>query len=141
MSNVTYDTEMLRAINIFENVTGVEARECVIKEDEAYFVVPEGKAGMAIGKGGKVVQKVQKKLNKDIKVYEYSDNIGKFLNNIVPADIRGVDIEENGSGEKEVEISVSRENKGRVVGKNGNKIDSIREILERTHNVQEVTVE
>lgn len=140
MSNVTYDTDMLRAINIFENVTGVDARECIIKDDEAYFVVPEGKAGMAIGKGGKVVQKVQKKLNKEIKVYEYSDNIGKFLNNIVPADIRGVDIEENGE-EKEVEISVSRENKGRVVGKNGNKIDSIREILKRTHNVDEVKVE
>jgi len=125
---------------MFENVTGVDARECVITDNKAYFVVPEGKAGMAIGKGGKVVQKVQKKLNKDVKVYEYSDNIGKFLNNIVPADIRGVDVEEEGE-EKEVEIQVSRENKGRVVGKNGNKIDSIRHILARTHNVDEVTVQ
>lgn len=140
MSNVTYDTEMLRTISMFENITGVDAVDCVIEEDEAYFIVPEGKAGMAIGKGGKVIQKVQRKLNKDVKVYEYSDNIGKFLNNIVPADIRGVDIEEHGD-EKEVEIQVSRENKGRVVGKNGNKIDSIRDILERTHNVDEVTVE
>lgn len=140
MGNVTYDTDMLRAINMFENVTGVDARECVIDEDKAYFVVPEGKAGMAIGKGGKVVQKVQKKLNKDVKVYEYSDNIGKFLNNIVPADIRGVDVDGEGE-EKEVEIQVSRENKGRVVGKNGNKIDSIRDILARTHDVDEVTVE
>ncbi len=140
MGNVTYDTDMLRAINIFENVTGVDTVDCVIKEDEAYFVVPEGKAGMAIGKGGKIVQKVQRKLNKDIKVYEYSDNIGKFLNNILSADIRGVDVEENGE-EKEVEIQVSRENKGRVVGKNGNKIESIRNILARTHDVDEVTVE
>lgn len=140
MSTVTYDTDMLRCINIFENVTGVDAKECVIDDDEAYFIVPEGKAGMAIGKGGKVVQKVQNKLNKDVKVYEYSDNIGKFLNNIVPADIRGVDIDES-NGQKQVEISVSRENKGRVVGKNGNKIDSIRQILQRTHDVDEVTVE
>lgn len=139
MANVTYDTDMLRAINMFESITGVDARECVIKEDEAYFVVPEGKAGMAIGKGGKVIQKVQRKLDKDVKVYEYSDNIGKFLNNLLPADIRGVDIQEKGE-EKTVEINVSRENKGRVVGKNGNKIESVRQILERTHNVDEVTV-
>lgn len=139
MAKVTYDTDMLRAINMFESITGVDAVECVIKEDEAYFVVPEGKAGMAIGKGGKVIQKVQRKLDKDVKVYEYSDNIGKFLNNLLPADIRGVDIEEE-DGEKKVEINVSRENKGRVVGKNGKKIESIRDILARTHDVDEVTV-
>lgn len=137
---VTYDTDMIRTINMFESVTGVEAIDAVIKDDEAYFIVPEGKAGMAIGKGGKVVKKLQRKLDRDIKIYEYSDNIGKFLNNIVPADIRGVDIDEH-DGQKEVEINVSRENKGRVVGKNGRKIDSIRQILARTHNVNEVTVE
>jgi N utilization substance protein A len=136
---VTYDTDMIRTINMFESITGVDAIDAVIEEDEAYFVVPEGKAGMAIGKGGKVVKKLQRKLDRNVKIYEYSDNIGKFLNNIVPADIRGVDIDEDGD-HTEVEINVSRENKGRVVGKNGNKIDSIRQILARTHNVDEVRV-
>ena len=136
MATATYDTEMIRNINLFESITDVEVRDAIIKEDEAYFVVPEGKAGMAIGKGGKVVQKVQEKLGRDIKIYEYSDNLGKFINNLVPADIRGVDID----GDK-VEIDVPNNNKGRVVGKNGQKIESIREILQRTHGVQEVKVE
>jgi len=140
MATVTYDTENIRAMNLFESITGVEVRDVILKEDEAYFVVPDGKAGMAIGKGGKVVNKVQNKLDKDVKIYEYSDNLGKFLNNLVPADLRGVDIDDEGDN-KSVEISVSRDNKGRVVGKNGNKIDSIREVLERTHGVDEVTVE
>jgi len=140
MATVTYDTENIRAMNLFESITGVEVRDVILKEDEAYFVVPDGKAGMAIGKGGKVVNKVQNKLDKDVKIYEYSDNLGKFLNNLVPADLRGVDIDNEGDN-KTVEISVSRDNKGRVVGKNGNKIDSIREVLERTHGVDEVTVE
>jgi len=136
MTTATYDTEMIRNINLFESITDVEVRDAIIKEDEAYFVVPEGKAGMAIGKGGKVVQKVQNKLDRDIKIYEYSDNLGKFINNLVPADIRGVDIDGN-----KVEIDVPRDNKGRVVGKDGNKIESIREILQRTHGVKEVKVE
>ncbi|PSG99566.1 MAG: NusA-like transcription termination signal-binding factor, partial [Nanohaloarchaea archaeon SW_4_43_9] len=114
--------------------------DVINKEDEVYFVVPDGKAGMAIGKGGKIVKKIQNKLGKDVKIYEYSDNLGKFLNNLVPSDLRGVNIEEE-DGEKKVEISVSSDNKGRVVGKNGDKIDSIREVLERTHNVDEVVVE
>ena len=140
MSTVTYDTQNIRAMNMFESISGVEAIDVILKENEAYFVVPEGKAGMAIGKGGKVVNKIQDKLGKEVKIYEYSDNLGKFLNNLVPTDLRGVDIE-NGEEEKKVEISVAADNKGRVVGKNGNKIDSIREVLQRTHGVDEVTVE
>lgn len=139
MATATYDTEMIRAINMFESVTDVEARDAIIKEDEAYFIVPEGKAGMAIGKGGKVVKKVQERLGKDVKIYEYSDNLGKFINNLVPTNLRGVSVDDDEEG-KTVEIDVPRESKGRVVGKNGSKIDSIREILKRTHNVDEVTV-
>lgn len=136
MTTATYDTEMIRTINIFESITEVDVRDAIIKEDEAYFVVPEGKAGMAIGKGGQVVQKVQEKLGREIKIYEYSDNLGKFINNLVPADIRGVNIDND-----KVEIDVPNNNKGRVVGKDGQKIESIREILARTHGVQEVIVE
>ncbi|MFQ3308134.1 MAG: N utilization substance protein A [Candidatus Nanohaloarchaea archaeon] len=140
MATATYDTEMIRNINMFESLTDVQARDCIIKEDEAYFIVPEGKAGMAIGKGGKVVQKVQDRLGKEVKIYEYSDNLGKFISNVVPSNLRGVDITEE-DGKKKVEISVPQKNKGRVVGKNGEKIDTIREILKRTHNVDEVTVQ
>ena len=139
MATATYDTEMIRNINMFESITDVQARDCIINEDEAYFIVPEGKAGMAIGKGGKVVQKVQDKLGKNVKIYEYSDNLGKFINNLIPTDLRGVNIEETEDG-KEVEIVVPSESKGRVVGKNGEKIDSLRQILSRTHQVTELTV-
>jgi N utilization substance protein A len=83
MTTATYDTEMIRNINMFESITDVEARDAIIKEDEAYFVVPEGKAGMAIGKGGEVVQKVQNKLDRDVKIYEYNDNLGAFINNLL----------------------------------------------------------
>ncbi len=139
MATATYDTEMIRNINMFESLTDVEVRDCIIKEEEAYFIVPEGKAGMAIGKGGKVVQKVQDRLGKEVKIYEYSDNLGKFISNVIPSNLRGVDITEE-NGEKKVEISVPQDSKGRVVGKNGDRIDTIREILKRTHGVDEVTV-
>lgn len=140
MATVTYDTENIRAMNLFESITGVEARDVILENENAYFIVPEGKAGMAIGKGGKVVNKVQDNLGKNVKVYEYSDNLGKFLNNIVPVDLRGVDIDDK-EEDKEVEINVARDKKGRVVGKNGNKIDAIRDVLQRTHGVDNVSVE
>jgi len=140
MVTATYDTQMIRTLNMFESITDVEARDCIIKEQEAYFIVPNGKAGMAIGKGGKVVQKVQDQLGKTVKIYEYNDNVGAFVNNLVPGDIRGVDIEETEEGKK-VSITVPNSNKGKVLGKNGERIESIRDILKRTHNVKEVKVE
>ena len=121
---------------MFESITDVEARDCIIKDQEAYFIVPNGKAGMAIGKGGKVVQRVQDQLGKTVKIYEYNDNVGAFVNNLVPGDIRGVDIDD-----KKVTIDVPNSNKGKVLGKNGERIESVREILKRTHNVDEVKVE
>ncbi len=140
MVTATYDTEMIRTLNMFESLTDVEARDCLITEEEAYFVVPEGKAGMAIGKGGKIVQKVQNQLGKTVKIYEYNDNIGAFINNIVPGDIRGVDIDDTGE-KKKVTINVPNKNKGKVLGREGERIQSIRNILKRTHNVDEVKVE
>ncbi|MFO7794127.1 MAG: NusA-like transcription termination signal-binding factor [Candidatus Nanohaloarchaea archaeon] len=140
MVTATYDTDMIRTLHMFESLTDVEARDCIIKDDEAYFIVPEGKAGMAIGKGGQIVQKVQNQLGKTVKIYEYNDNIGAFINNIVPGDIRGVDIEDTEEGKK-VSINVPNSNKGKVLGREGERIESIRELLARTHNVKEVKVE
>ena len=139
MATATYDTEMIRTLNMFESMTDVEARDCMMKEDEAYFIVPEGKAGMAIGKGGKVVKKVQNQLGKDVKIFEYKDNLGAFVNNLVSVDIRSLDIKDTENG-KTVEINVSNDNKGQLVGRDGENIDTIRDILKRTHNVNEVTV-
>ena len=140
MATATYDTQMIRTLNMCESITDVEARDCIINDEEVYFIVPDGKAGMAIGKGGKIVQKVQNQLDKTVKIYEYSDNIGAFINNIVPGDIRGVDIQDEGN-KKKVSITVPNSNKGKVLGKEGERIESIREILGRTHNVDEVKVE
>lgn len=139
MTTATYDTQMIRTLNMFESITDVEARDCIIKEDEAYFIVPEGKAGMAIGKGGEVVQRVQDRMGKTVKIYEYRDNLGAFINNLIAGDLRGVDIEEE-DGEKKVEITVPSSDKGKVLGENGEKIQTVREILARTHGVDEVSV-
>lgn len=139
MVTATYDTQMIRTLNMFESLTDVEARDCIINDEEAYFIVPEGKAGMAIGKGGKVVQKVQDQLGKTVKIYEYHDNVGAFVNNLV-GDIRGVTVEDE-EGHKKVSINVPNSNKGKVLGREGERIETIREVLARTHNVDEVKVE
>ena len=59
-----FDIETIGAIVVFENTTGTEVRDCIITEDAIYFLVNEGKVGVAIGKGGQVIKNAEKKFRK-----------------------------------------------------------------------------
>jgi len=62
--SVKFDTATIRSINMFEDITGVEVMDAITLDDTAYFVVEEGKMGLAIGKGGKTIKKVQSRLTR-----------------------------------------------------------------------------
>jgi N utilization substance protein A len=53
---VTFDTETIRMITLFENITGAPVKDCLIEENTLYLVVDEGKVGIAIGKNGNSVK-------------------------------------------------------------------------------------
>ncbi len=137
---IKFDTDTIRKINIFEEITGVEVKDCIINKDSAHFVVDQNKIGMAIGKNGKTVKKVKDNLDRDVRLYGYSDNIEEFVENLVPTDINGVEV--NGSGESKVAtIHVNRNNRSRVVGRNGRNIKIIKRFLKREFDIDDVKVE
>lgn len=137
---IKFDTDTIRKINIFEEITGVEVKDCIINQNSAHFVVDQDKIGMAIGKNGKTVKKVKNNLDRDIRLYGYSDDIEEFVENLVPTDINSVDV--NGSeGNKVATIHVNRSNRSRVVGRNGRNIKIIKRFLKREFGIDDVRVE
>ncbi|MEM4521421.1 MAG: NusA-like transcription termination signal-binding factor, partial [Candidatus Bathyarchaeia archaeon] len=64
--------EELEYIRLFESVTGATARDCIIdnKFDRVIFVIKEGEAGMAIGKGGRNISLLRKITGKNYEVVE-----------------------------------------------------------------------
>jgi N utilization substance protein A len=142
MSDVTikFDTETIRSINLFEQITGVDVKDAITLDEKAYFVVEEGKVGLAIGKGGKTIKKVQDNLNKDVKVYEYSDSLKEFVENVVPADVNSVKLDRTGE-KKVVKIGVNRRDWSRVVGKDGRNVEILERFLKREFDVDDVKVE
>jgi N utilization substance protein A len=138
--SITFDTDTIRKINVFEEITGVEVKDCVINKDSAHFVVDEDKIGMAIGKNGSTVKKVKENLDRDVRLYGYSDDIEEFVENLVPTDINGVEVA-NGVDEKVATIHVDRNNRSRVVGRNGRNIKIIKRFLKREFDVDDVRVE
>jgi N utilization substance protein A len=138
--SIKFDTDTIRSINLFEELTGVEVMDAITQDDKAFFVVEEGKVGLAIGKGGETIKKVQRNLNKDVKVYEYSDSLKEFVENLVPADVNSVRYDRSGEN-KVVKIGVDRNDWSRVVGKDGKNIDIIKRFLKREFDVDDVKVE
>ncbi|MDY6770361.1 MAG: NusA-like transcription termination signal-binding factor [Candidatus Nanohaloarchaea archaeon] len=139
-ASIKFDTETIRSINLFEEITGVEVMDAITHDDKAYFVVEEGKVGLAIGKGGETIKKVQRNLDRDVKVYEYSDSLKEFVENLVPADVSSVKYDRSGEN-KVVKIGVDRSDWSRVVGKDGRNIDIIKRFLKREFDVDDVKVE
>lgn len=138
--SIKFDTETIRSINLFEQVTGVDVMDAITLEDSAYFVVEEGKVGLAIGRGGRTIKKVQSNLNKDVKVYEYSDSLKEFVENLVPAKVERVRLDRSGDT-KVVKVSVDDDDISRVVGKDGKNMDIMKRFLKREFGIDEVRVE
>lgn len=126
--------ETIELINLFEEETGATVRDCISNE-RAYFLVEEGEAGLAIGKNGTNVKKLQDLLNKHVKVFEYSSDDEELVENLVPQ-AEEIDIEDN-----EVTVSVDRREKGRVIGKEGENIKILREFLRRNSELEGLDVE
>lgn len=84
-------SEIMGYINVFENVTRARVKDCYQGSDALIFIVQEGEAGKAIGKGGENIRRLTDLLKKRIKVVEFSEDPLKFVSNFIlpfKADVR-----------------------------------------------------
>ncbi|MCS7093877.1 MAG: NusA-like transcription termination signal-binding factor [Candidatus Aenigmarchaeota archaeon] len=131
---IVFDTEAIKMINLFESITHLSVKDCLIFEDVVYFLIEEGQK---IENNG-MVKTLENMMKKKIKVFTYNSNLMEFLRN----SIRGAkDIKIRNEKEKKViEITVDNVYKSLVIGKNGRNINAIRKILKRNYDVDEVVV-
>ena len=128
-----FDTDILRVITAFENMTGTEVRDCV-NTDTLYFLVNPGKVAIAIGRNGQTIKTAEKMFQKSIKVFEWSDNPEEFVRKLIP---QAQKIEINGT---KVVVSLESKDRGIVIGKEGTNVKVIREILERNSEMKELKI-
>lgn len=140
MSGATFDTETLRLMTLFENVTHASPKDCIVDEANncIYFVVQEGKAGAAIGKNGSNVKHVEALVKKDVKIFEFSNDLATFVKNLIPQ-VNDVTVK-NENDQKIVEIKVDRGSKAIIIGREGKNIKLFKELLQRNHNVNDLLI-
>jgi len=138
--SMCFDTDTIRLIALYENMMNVNVRDCIFDDDNStvYLVIEEGMIGMAIGKNGNIVKRAEKVSKKTIKVFEYSDNLVEFVKKMVPQ-ANAVKVR-NENGEITVEIRVDKKNRAIVIGRGGKNLKLYRELLKRSHQVDDLIV-
>ena len=130
---VTLDQDTLQTMSMFQKLTGCTVVDS-IATDELYFVVAEGQFGMAVGKNGSKIKNAEKVFKKQIKIFEYAQDVEKFIKNIVP------DVQEIKRNENEIIIKVKPADRSKIIGKDGKNIKTINRFLERLYGVKEMKV-
>jgi N utilization substance protein A len=128
-----FDIDTIGVINAFENMTKTEVRDCVI-DDTVFFLVNEGKVGIAIGKKGKVIKSAERIIKRPIKIFEWADEDKAFIKNMIPQ-AQKIEIKNNNAS-----VTIGSKDRGAVIGKNGNNIKVIRELLERNSDIKDLKV-
>jgi N utilization substance protein A len=135
---ITFNTETIRLLTLFENITNAPVRDCFMNDDVVYYIVEEGKIGLAIGKNGNSIKNVEKVVGKKVKVFEYSSKPENFVKNLIPQ-CKEINVVKE-KGMVKVEIKVNKNDRGFVIGRGGEKIKIYKEILKRVHNISDIQV-
>ncbi|HOZ44363.1 MAG TPA: NusA-like transcription termination signal-binding factor, partial [Methanoculleus sp.] len=88
-----------RYIEELRILTRATALDCIIDErfDRIVYLIKEGDMGLAIGRKGSNIRKMQRVLGKRIEMVEYSPEIESFTRNVFkPAEVAGVKKEDDG---------------------------------------------
>jgi len=140
MPDITFTAETLRYITLFENVTKTRVKDCLEAEDKLVFVVEPGQANRAVGKAGENVIRLKNTTGKNIQVIEYSDEPEKFIRNVFYSyGVQKVEIESRGNI-VHATVTVDPKVKGRAIGKNGRNLKIARDVVNRHHDIQSISV-
>jgi N utilization substance protein A len=131
---VTLDQNTIQVINLFHNLTGTNVIDCVNEDDCIYFVVAEGQYGLAVGKGGAKIKNAERVFKKTIKVFEYAQELDKFIRNLMP------EIENIEMRGALILVKVRPQDRARVIGKGGKNVKIINKLLNRLFDVEELKV-
>ncbi len=125
---------------MFESVTHCQIKDCLDTPDKLVFVVVQGQAQRAVGSKGANAIRMKQLTGKDIQIIEFSDEPVQFVKNVFHNyGVKDVVLEERGNI-MHATVTVDPTVKGRAIGKEGKNLRIARDIVNRHHNIQSVSV-
>jgi len=141
--SIKLTTDQMRLMSLFQNVTGATARDCIEdeKKDRIIFVVNPGKMGLAIGKDGSHIKKLQNIVKRNVELVEYADDPEAFLKNILNGKlISEIKLNKRADGTMQAIVLVDYRKKGIVVGREGRNAEKARLLAKRYFEITSVLI-
>ena len=141
--SIKITTNEIRYIGLFETITSATVKDCIIDEehDKVTFLVKKGDMGLAIGKRGSTIAKMQNKVDKSIEIIEHSDDPGEFIKNLLSvAKVNSIEFSTNAKGNKIATLDVDSKTKRSTIGKNGQNIRRARQFAKRQFDISDIII-
>ena len=126
-----------RYIEELRILTKSTALDCIIDDrfDRIIYIVKQGDMGLAIGKKGENIKRLQNVLGKRVEMVEYSEDRDEFVTNIFkPAEVDRV---EQDATTGQLNVYVTRKSDlGIAIGKGGCNIEKARLLTRRFFNLE-----
>ncbi|RKD93407.1 NusA-like transcription termination signal-binding factor [Halopiger aswanensis] len=149
---VTLDDEARQYLAAFEDVTGVDGKDCIRQavddvgdatantdaaDDRLIVVVSSDQLGEAIGPDGRTVKRFEDQVDASVRLVEDADDPEAFVANaLAPAAVYNVTISENGDTVAYVEVAT--EDRGVAIGSNGRTIEAARRLAKRHFDIEDI---
>ena len=136
-------SDQMSMLSMFQGMTGATARDCVIDEkaNRVIFVVAKGQMGLAIGKEGAAVKKIERAVRRPVEVVEWADDVEGLVRNALGAKyVREVRLGQRLDGTKSVEVVVDHRKKGAVLGMGGRNAEKVRLLVRRYFEISNLQI-
>ena len=134
---IKFDIDIMKFISLFEKITHVNAKDCFKQENKIVFIVNEGLAGKAVGKGGMNIKKLENLFKKKVKIVEYNPDLLEFVKNVIhPLSAREISEDE---GVVTI-IPVDSQTRGYLIGREAVNLRAFENVVKRYFEIKEIKV-
>ena len=142
-NGIKLTSDELQLMSLIQSVSGATARDCIIDHplDRVIVIINKGEMGLAIGKSGVSIKKIQKITGKSLELVEHSDDPKEFIRNSLNHRlVDDVSLTEKVDGSKIAVVKVDPKKKGAVVGKDGRNAEKARLLAKRYFQISNVHI-
>ncbi len=138
LGRIRYDANLLKLMSFFEASTKAKLRDCFVDGNGLLvFVVESAQYGLAVGREGANVRRVEESLKRKVKIVEFSDDLATFVNGLIqPLKASSVDVAEG-----VVTIApASASDRGLLIGRGGKNVHNFQTIVQRYFPIKELKI-